>query len=134
MFRRSEAATGVLVAAVALVLARPGMGMQLVPVGLAAGLAAVGAPTAADGLIRGGKAGTLGGTLFVGGVAVGAGLRTLPFAGAFAVDYVLFTGFALAWWVVPWYGMAGMAAGPAVRWATGKATTFERRRAGDPGG
>lgn len=134
MFRRSELAAGVVVAVTALVLGRSGMGMQLVPVGLVAGLAAVRAPTPMDGLMWGAKAGAFGGTLFVVGTAVGGGLRMAPIVGAHAVDYVLFETFALAWMLVPWYSMTGMAAGPVVQWATEKAVAFERRRADDASG
>lgn len=125
MFRKSEVGAAALVCVTALLVAPMEAETALAPAGVLAGLAGFRAPTAADAIVRGSKAGALGGVAFVAATGIGIALQLVPIVGAFAVDYVLFTGFAMAIMLVPLYGIEGMVAGPLVRWATEKAERFE---------
>lgn len=131
MFRKSELLGAAVVCVAALLVSPMEADTSLVPVGLLAGLAGIRAPTPAEGLIRGSKAGALGGVAFITATGLGIALRMVPVVGAFAVDYVLFTGFAMAVMLIPWYGIAGMVAGPVVQWTTEKAAALDVEAAGD---
>lgn len=122
MFTRSELAAAVLVCAGAAVAAPVGDRTSIVPVGLLAGLAAVGTPTYADAVVRGAKAGALGGLLFVSLTGLAVAGRLAPVIGPlFAVDVFLFTSFAMMVMLLPLYGIEGLVAGPLVRWLGAKA-------------
>lgn len=131
MLRKSEVGAAAIVCVTALLVAPMEAETSLVPAGVLAGLAGIRAPTTADAVIRGSKAGALGGVAFVAATGAGIALRMAPVAGAFAIDYVLFTSFAFAVMLIPWYGIEGMVAGPLVRWATEKAVALEVASAED---
>ncbi len=122
MFARSELAGAALVCAGAGLAGLHPAQTSLIPVGFLAGLAAVGSPSYADAVVRGGKAGALGGLLFVSLTGLVAAARMTSVLGPlFAVDVFLFTSFAMAVMLLPLYGIEGLVVGPLVRWLGGKA-------------
>ncbi|PSP76096.1 hypothetical protein BRC81_13950 [Halobacteriales archaeon QS_1_68_20] len=122
MFDRSELAAAALVCVGAALAGLHPAQTALVPAGFLAGLAAVGSPSYADAVVRGGKAGALGGVLFVTLTGLGVAARMASFLGPlFAVDVFLFTSFAMAVMLVPLYGIEGLVVGPLVQWLGGKA-------------
>jgi len=117
MFRRSELAAAVLVAGVALALAPMEARTSLVPAGLVAGLAGLRTHGPAVAIVRGSKAGALGGMLFVLVVSLGRAVQISNLVSAwYAPDVLFFTGFTMLVMLVPLYGIEGMLAAPIVRW------------------
>lgn len=89
----------------------------IVPCGLAAGIVVglAGRPTDA-GLIRGAKSGALGAGLFVGTVALVGAYRYRVVGTGFAIDWALFTWFAMIVLILPLFAIEGAAAAPAAAW------------------
>lgn len=114
MIRRSELYGALLAAGLALVAARFAGGTALVPCGLAAGVVVgldadvgPGGPAA----LHGARSGALGALAFVFVTAAAGFARLAPIVGpAFAVDWSLFTGFAVAPLLLPLYAVEGAAA------------------------
>ena len=108
---------GVLTAVLALLawtqVSRP----AIAPCGLAAGIVVglSGRPTD-TGLIRGGKAGALGAGLFVGTVALVGAYRYRVIGTDFAIDWALFTWFAMIVLILPLFAIEGSVAAPAAAW------------------
>jgi hypothetical protein len=114
MIRRSELYGALLAAGLALVAGRFAGQTALVPCGLAAGLAVgldddvgPGGPAA----LYGARSGALGALAFVVVTAAVGFARLAPIVGpAFAVDWSLFTGFAMSALLLPLYAVEGAAA------------------------
>lgn len=124
MLAKEELATAVLVGLVGFAIAPRVGGTAIVYVGLLGGLAAVGSPTYATAVIRGGRAGTLGGLLVVCLAGLMAAFRIVPLLGVpFAVDAFLFTGFSMMLLIVPMYGIEGLVVAPLVQWIGEKVAT-----------
>lgn len=89
----------------------------IVPSGLAAGIVVglSGRPTD-TGLIRGAKSGALGAGLFVGTVALVGAYRYRMIGTGFAIDWALFTWFAMIVLILPLFTIEGAAAAPAAAW------------------
>lgn len=123
MLSRSELASAVLVCAVAVVVTPMGGNTSIIPVGFLAGLAAVASPTYEDAVIRGSRAGALGGLLYISTMGLIVAGRLVSLIGLpFAVDVFLFTSFAMMMMVVPMYGIEGLVVGPLVHWFGEKAS------------
>lgn len=103
-----------LAAALALLAGRYAGGTALVPCGFAAGIVVgLDGDATADGVaaLRGAWAGALGGLLFVVATAAAGFARLAPIVGpAFAVDWSLFAGFAMAPMLLPLYAVEGAVA------------------------
>lgn len=89
----------------------------IVPCGLAAGVIVglSGQPTD-DGLIRGAKSGALGAGLFVGTVALVGAYRYRIIGPGFAIDWALFTWFAMIVLILPLFTIEGAVFAPATAW------------------
>lgn len=89
----------------------------IVPCGLVAGaiVGISGRPTDA-GLIRGGKSGALGAGLFVATVAIVGAYRYRVIATGFAIDWALFTWFAMIVLILPLFAIEGAAFAPVAAW------------------
>lgn len=89
----------------------------IVPCGLAAGVVVgLSGPPTDTGLIRGAKAGALGAALFVGTVAIVGGYRYRVIATEFAIDWALFTWFAMIVLILPLFTIEGAAIAPVTAW------------------
>lgn len=122
MFSRSELASAVLVCVVAVFVTPMWGDTSIIPVGFLAGLAAVGSPNYSDAIIRGSRAGALGGVLYISMMGLLVAGRAASVIGyLFAVDVFLFTSFAMMMMVVPMYGIEGLVIAPLVHWIGEKA-------------
>lgn len=133
MFSRSELASAVLVCVVAVVVTPMGGNTSIIPVGFLAGLAALGSPTYEDAVVRGGRAGALGGLLYITLMGLIVAGRVASVIGyLFAVDVFLFTSFAMVVMVVPMYGIEGLVIAPLVRWVEERAGRAVRNSRSSP--
>lgn len=89
----------------------------IVPCGLAAGaiVGLSGRPTD-GGLIRGAKSGALGAGLFVASVALFGAYRYRVIGAGFAIDWALFTWFAMIVLILPLFAIEGAAFAPVAAW------------------
>lgn len=121
MFSRSELVTAVIVCVVAVLVTPMEANTSIIPVGFLAGLAAIGSPTYSDAVIRGSRAGALGGILYITVMGLIVAGRLASVIGyLFAIDVFLFTSFTMMIMIVPLYGIQGLLVGPLVHWIGGK--------------
>lgn len=132
MFRRRERYAALLTTLVALVAAGLAGRLALVPCGFVAGIVVGMDPDAsADGVavVSGARAGALGAVLVVLAFAAIGFVRLTPIVGpAYAVDWSLFTGFAMAPLLLPLYVVEGAVAPLVARSRSAARTVGSRPR------
>lgn len=132
MFSRRERYGALLTAVTALAAAAVAGRLALVPAGFVAGfVVGVDPDASADGvaIVSGARAGALGAVLVVLAFATIGFARLVPIVGpAFAVDWSLFTGFAMAPLLLPLYVVEGAAAPIVARGRSAALTARSRPR------